>query len=1113
MASLPRTALRTLLAIVCLAYLAVLGCTAPGATATLAGATASAPGVADEGPVAHRLERATAKVATLTSIAVKPASPKLYVGTTEALTATGTFSSGPKENITGSCTWTSSNMAIATVSPAGEVTAVARGTATITATDGTVLGTATVTVLGTLLSIAVTPSATTFPAGSTEALKATGTYDNAATKNLTRPATWASSNTSVVTVSTTGVVTAVGVGTATVSASTSASAPGLVTGSATFTVTAATLTSIAVTPATKKIPTGASQQFVATGTFSDGSTHVLGGASLSWSSSATSFATVSATGLVTGVAVGQSTITATGSGASATALANVTGVALKSIAISPTNPSTFVGDGLFLSATGTYTDGTTMDLTSEVTWASSNTTVAVINSGPIVEALAAGTTTLTATLGKKVGTTALTVAVPVLQSISITPGSTGLTVGMAASFTATGNYSDGSSPDITSTVNWSTSVANVVSFALGACGTLVVTGVGAGTTNLTATDPTSGLSASATLSVSAERAGTSVLSLRLFDPNDNPLTPSSAPGLSLNLQAVLTPDGGTTFSASPTPDCTGTYDVLVPTGELSIVAQSLGAPVSGMALPTGFQINGTLDIAGDGAVSMVVPTVTLTVDVTDPSDNAIAGASIQASDFTEGALVCGSAFASCKGGFLTNADINGNEPALTGPSGQSQLYGFAIPDVSISVGAPTGFVNGGVTFDASQSTTAYVTLQPAVETVPLSFQLTDTNGTVLTPKNAPGLQVFIGSIGNNLTPDGLGNYTANVTLGQVLIAALGSFAGSGLALPDSIEFGGYLAIAGPLTTTIAIPATTLTVDVTDPNGDAVAGATSTLESGLTQLASCGSLLTGCQAQFSSSHDIYGNDPATTNAGGTSLFYGFPESGVTVAATPPSGSDLGPATVTDDASASNVLGVQLLGPQSVSLTFSFIDANMNLVTPTNEPSLQVFVGNLSNVLTSSTGVYTTGVVPGSVFIGLDGPTVPGLALPVPSAGFAGYLSVTGAMTIQIAIPAAGYTFNITDPNNDVLANAQVVWSAGPGPVSLGNCGTQLANCETLFTSNTNTAGVSPALTDDNGNVTLYGFGAASTSVTVTPPAGSGFLTETFSPVDASGVPPIDLELAP
>jgi hypothetical protein len=78
---------------------------------------------------------------------------------------------------------------------------------------------------------------------------------------------------------------------------------------ATLTVTTSTLQSIAVTPANPTISKGLTQQFTATGTFSDNSTQNLTG-QVTWASATTSVATITSGGLATGVATGTSTISA-----------------------------------------------------------------------------------------------------------------------------------------------------------------------------------------------------------------------------------------------------------------------------------------------------------------------------------------------------------------------------------------------------------------------------------------------------------------------------------------------------------------------------------------------------------------------------------------------------------------------------------------------------------------------------------------------------------------------------------------------------------------------------------------------------------------------------------
>src|SRR5207245_1851843 len=108
-------------------------------------------------------------------------------------------------------------------------------------------------------------------------------------------------------------------------------------------------------------------------------------------------------------------------------------------------------------ATGTYTDSSAQDLTSTVTWSSSATGVATIGAG-LATSLAQGITTISASLGSLTGSTILTVTPSTLTSIAVTPANNpSIGLGLSQQFTAIGTYTNGSTQDLTSTVNWSTS--------------------------------------------------------------------------------------------------------------------------------------------------------------------------------------------------------------------------------------------------------------------------------------------------------------------------------------------------------------------------------------------------------------------------------------------------------------------------------------------------------------------------------------------------------------------------------------------------------------------------------------------------------------------------------
>ncbi len=451
----------------------------------------------------------TVTAAALVSIGVTPSSSTLPKGNTQQFTATGTYSDGTTQNLTSQVTWASSMPAASISNAAGSnglATAAAQGSTSVSAALGSVSGSTPLTVTAaTLVSIAVTPSSSTVPDGDTEQFTAIGTYSDGSTQDLTSQVTWVSSMSGDAAVSnasgSNGFATATAQGMTTVSA-----ALGSVSGSTGLTVSAATLVSLAITPPNPSIAKGTNEQFTATGTYSDNTTRNLT-TSVSWSSSSSNTASISnasgSNGLATGSAVGTTTIGATVNGVSATTGFSVTPATLVSIAVTPTNPSIAAGTGEQFTATGTYSDGTTQDLTSAVSWSSSDTSKASVSNASGSNGLATssnqGSTTITATLSGISGSTPLTVTAATLVSIGVTPPNPSIANGTSTSFTATGIYTDGTTQNLTQSVTWSSSNTAVatISNASGTDG--LATSTGQGSTTVSAT--LGGVSGSASLAV------------------------------------------------------------------------------------------------------------------------------------------------------------------------------------------------------------------------------------------------------------------------------------------------------------------------------------------------------------------------------------------------------------------------------------------------------------------------------------------------------------------------------------------------------------------------------------------------------------------------------------
>jgi uncharacterized protein YjdB len=173
----------------------------------------------------------------------------------------------------------------------------------------------------------------------------------------------------------------------------------------------------------------------------------------------------------------------------------ISGNAIASIALSPNNPTIQPAATQQFTATATLGDGTTSDVTSQATWSSSSTNVATINNSGLATAAATGTTTITAASGGVTGTTTLTVSTQTVSSITIAPANPTLFTGQVQQMKATATLSDGTTRDVTTTVTWTSSNANVVSVT----NTGLVTAITSGTATITATAGTVTVSTNVTV--------------------------------------------------------------------------------------------------------------------------------------------------------------------------------------------------------------------------------------------------------------------------------------------------------------------------------------------------------------------------------------------------------------------------------------------------------------------------------------------------------------------------------------------------------------------------------------------------------------------------------------
>ncbi len=164
-----------------------------------------------------------------------------------------------------------------------------------------------------LLSIKVDPASSSLAVGAQLQYKAQGNFADGIPSELQQVA-YSSSNVNIATITSGGLATGVAPGSATITAMS-----GGASGTATLNVEVQPdLLTITILPPSSTIGPQATEQLVAQGTYSDGSTQVLT-SSANWSSSDTGVATIVPGGVVTGVAAGSTTITATSGSISGTA--------------------------------------------------------------------------------------------------------------------------------------------------------------------------------------------------------------------------------------------------------------------------------------------------------------------------------------------------------------------------------------------------------------------------------------------------------------------------------------------------------------------------------------------------------------------------------------------------------------------------------------------------------------------------------------------------------------------------------------------------------------------------------------------------------------------------
>ena len=394
---------------------------APGvATVSTAGVvTAQSVGMSTiTGTVDGRSASATVTVippATVVRVEVTPAVATVLAGRTVAMTATPRDSTG-RGLANRTVQWSSSAPSIATVAN-GAVSAVAPGVAVITAAVEGVTAAATVTVLPVpVAALTISLSSSTVRIGQTVAAVAQP-RDSAGAVIIGRTVAWSSSNSAVATISSAGVVTGVTEGAATITASIDGRSA-----TANVTVTAPPVASLSLSPSTPYVLVGGSVQMEAVPYDSAG--NVLTGRTIRWSTNNATIATVNAQGLVTGVALGSSSIFAEVGGLTRSVTVSVrTSGAVSQVRVTPSMITLIPSQTQRLEVTALDAFGLTV-ANRPVSYQSSDVTIAAVASDGTVRAVSRGSTNVTVTIDGRTTIVPITVIPTFGQPFSYVAAST-----------------------------------------------------------------------------------------------------------------------------------------------------------------------------------------------------------------------------------------------------------------------------------------------------------------------------------------------------------------------------------------------------------------------------------------------------------------------------------------------------------------------------------------------------------------------------------------------------------------------------------------------------------------------------------------------------------------
>ncbi len=390
-------------------------------------------------------------------LTIVPFNTTMNKGTTQQYKAILIAPSGAQSDVSdaNTTTWTVEDTTVASIDENATLKASKEGSTTVVVNYGDLSAKAALVVTDKgVKSLSVTPQNSLSIVGLTTQYYAEVIYADSTTQDVTNDVVWSSLDVAKATIDAkSGLASSLADGNVTISAKF-----GSTDANATLVILSAGADALEIKPNPIELPINATQQYSATLILDDNNTIDVTH-DVDWASTSGDISSITPEALLTAHKEGENDVFALLSYAGqyiySNAKVTVLPATLKTIDVTPKELSVPVGAYGNYFAVGTYSDGSTRNITDQVAWSVGDTTIGYMDANGLATALSSGTTEVKATLEGKSGSTTVTVTPATLESISVIPATETLPTHIKLQYSAYGHYSDNTVVELTDVVSWS----------------------------------------------------------------------------------------------------------------------------------------------------------------------------------------------------------------------------------------------------------------------------------------------------------------------------------------------------------------------------------------------------------------------------------------------------------------------------------------------------------------------------------------------------------------------------------------------------------------------------------------------------------------------------------